>query len=185
MMRIISGSKKGKKLKTLEGLKTRPTAERIKQGIFNILQFEISDRYVLDLFAGSGQMGLECISRGAKGAVFVEKDSEAIKIVSDNIKGCNFEDFSVIIKKEATDFLKSYTGKPFSLVFLDPPYASDLGDMALCLLSERKVLTDDCIIIYECDEKSSPKDRYGDYVLCDLRIYSRTKVAFYRKDNEK
>ncbi|MBR4950230.1 MAG: 16S rRNA (guanine(966)-N(2))-methyltransferase RsmD [Clostridia bacterium] len=182
MMRIISGSKKGKKLKTLEGLTTRPTAERIKQGIFNILQFEISDRYVLDLFAGSGQMGLECISRGAEGAVFVENDSNAAKIVSDNIKGCNFETYSVIIKKEATYFLKSYTGKPFSLVFLDPPYASDLGDKVLCLLSERKLLTDDCILVYECDEKTQPKEKYGEFVLYDLRTYSRTKVAFYRKD---
>lgn len=183
MMRIISGSRKGKKLKILEGLTTRPTAERIKQGIFNILQFEISDRYVLDLFAGSGQLGLECISRDAEGCVFVESDKEAFKVVSDNVKACNFEDFSDIIKRNAVDFLKSYIGKPFSLVFLDPPYNSDLGDKALSLLSERKLLTEDCIVVYECDISSIPKEKYVDLILDDLRTYTRTKVAFYRKDN--
>ena len=182
-MRIISGIRKGKKLKTLSGLTTRPTAEKIKQAIFNILQFEISERYVLDLFAGSGQMGLECISRGAKGCVFVENDINALKIVSDNVKACNFDDFSDIIKKDAVDFLKSYSGKPFSLVFLDPPYASELGEKALKLLSERKLLTDDCIVVYECDISTSPKEKYEDLILDDLRTYTRTKTAFYRKDS--
>lgn len=183
MMRIISGSRKGKKLKTLSGITTRPTAERIKQGIFNILQFEISEKYVLDLFAGSGQMGLECISRGAKRCIFVENDKDALKIVTDNVKACNFEGFSDIIKKDAVDFLKNYRGEPFSLVFLDPPYASDLGDKVLNILSERKLLTDDCIVVYECDISTSPKEKYKDFILDDLRIYTRTKIAFYRKDS--
>lgn len=123
-MRIITGIAKGVKLETLEGLDTRPTAERVKESVFSMLQFELENRRVLDLFSGSGQMGLEALSRGASSCTFVEKSLEAMDIVKMNAKKTKLIDKCRIVNMDYKDYLRGARGKDkFDIVILDPPYS--------------------------------------------------------------
>jgi len=124
-MRVITGSARGRRLLELEGLETRPTTGRVKEGIFNALQFDIEGRRVLDLFAGTGQMGIECLSRGAASAVFVDQRKDAFEVVKKNLALTELADRAKVIHGDARDFVVR-TGERFDLVFLDPPYASGL-----------------------------------------------------------
>nr|WP_325182803.1 16S rRNA (guanine(966)-N(2))-methyltransferase RsmD [uncultured Oscillibacter sp.] len=124
-MRVITGSAGGRRLLELEGMETRPTTDRVKEGVFNALQFDIEGRRVLDLFAGTGQMGIECLSRGAAAAVFVERRKDAFELVKKNLALTNLQDRATVINGDARDFVVR-TGERFDLVFLDPPYASGL-----------------------------------------------------------
>lgn len=126
-MRIISGTAKGTKLETLEGLSTRPTTDRVKEGIFSSIQFAIPAAKVLDLFAGSGQMGIECLSRGAAKGVFVDSNKDAVNIVIKNIKSCSLFDKARVVNMSAQDFLRTTKDK-FDIVFLDPPYNMGILD---------------------------------------------------------
>ena len=128
MMRIITGSAKGKKLLTLEGDATRPTSERIKEAIFSSLQFDIENRAVLDLFAGSGQMGLEALSRGAASATFIDSATDAIAVCKENAKRTGLFDKCRFLVSDYRNFIrKAAHERKFDLVFIDPPYA-----MACC-----------------------------------------------------
>lgn len=120
-MRVISGSARGTKLESLEGLSTRPTIDRVKEGIFSSIQFLVPGAKVLDLFAGSGQMGIECLSRGAEKGVFVDSNRDAVNIVIKNIKACNLFDKARVVNMSAQDYLSSSKDK-FDIIFLDPPY---------------------------------------------------------------
>ena len=124
-MRVITGSARGRRLGELEGLETRPTTDRVKEGVFSALQFEIEERPVLDLFAGTGQLGLEALSRGAERCTFVDQRREAAALVRENVKLCRFEDRARVAQEEALSFLSSCREK-FDVVFLDPPYQSGL-----------------------------------------------------------
>ncbi len=122
-MRIITGLSKGTKLETLDGLDTRPTSERVKESIFSMLQFELENRRVLDLFAGSGQLGLEALSRGAATCTFVEKSLDAMDIVKKNAKKTRLFDKCKILNLDYKDYLRSIrSGDKFDMIFLDPPY---------------------------------------------------------------
>lgn len=126
-MRIITGSARGTKLDTLEGLDTRPTAERVKESVFSMLQFEIENRKVLDLFAGSGQLGLEALSRGAMGCTFVEKNIEAMEIVKKNARKTGLIDKCKIVNVDYKDYLRGAKNREkFDIVFLDPPYSQKI-----------------------------------------------------------
>ncbi len=137
MMRIIAGTRRGKKLATLEGEETRPTLERLKMAVFSAIQFEIADRYVLDLFAGSGQLGLEALSRGARLCRFNDRNPAAMAVVHRNIQSCNFEN---IAKETCIDYamcvkmIEKEREMP-DLVFLDPPYHQGMVGDALALLA--------------------------------------------------
>ena len=124
MMRVITGVAKGKKLKTLEGDATRPTSERIKGAIFSSIQFEIEGRRVLDLFAGSGQMSLEALSRGAKFAVMLDSSPAAIKIITENAEKTRLAPKCLIKREDYLSYIKKNAGKQFDIIFLDPPYNS-------------------------------------------------------------
>ena len=124
-MRVITGSAGGRRLLELEGLETRPTTDRVKEGVFSALQFDIEGRRVLDLFAGTGQMGIECLSRGAAFAVFVDQRRDAFEVVKKNLALTNLQDRAQVICGNARDFV-ARTSEGFDLVFLDPPYASGL-----------------------------------------------------------
>lgn len=124
-MRVITGSARGRRLLELEGLETRPTTDRVKEGVFSALQFDIEGRRVLDLFAGTGQMGIECLSRGAASAVFVDQRKDAVEVVKKNLALTNLQDRARVIHGDARDFA-ARTDERFDLVFLDPPYASGL-----------------------------------------------------------
>lgn len=126
-MRVISGTARGTKLESLEGLSTRPTIDRVKEGIFSSIQFSVPGARVLDLFAGSGQMGIECLSRGAARGVFVDSNRDAVNIVIRNVKACSLFDKARVVNMSAQDFLRT-TKDEFDLVFLDPPYSMGILD---------------------------------------------------------
>ncbi len=135
MMRIISGTRRGKKLQTLSGSDTRPTLERVKQAVFSAIQFEIRGRTVLDLFAGSGQLGLEALSRGAEFCYFNDASEKACKIIAANIEGCGFSQISQLTCKTYADCVTMLKRgeKKVSLLFLDPPYGKGLVDSSIDL----------------------------------------------------
>lgn len=152
MMHIITGSARGVRLETLPGENTRPTSERAKEAIFSMLQFDLEGRRVLDLFAGSGQMALEAVSRGAKHAVMVDRAREACKVIEKNAKKTRLEGSVEIVSADALDFLDRYKGEPFHLVFLDPPYAAGLLPAVLSRLSVRSLLAPGATVVAECGD---------------------------------
>ena len=155
MMRIITGKARGTKLNTLEGLNTRPTSERAKEAVFSMIQFEIPGGNVLDLFAGSGQMGLEALSRGAARATFVDNSKEAIAVINQNVKKTHFDNESLVVTSEFEAYLKRVSGREkYDFVFLDPPYASDCIKKALKCLTEYNLLSKSATLICESGKEN-------------------------------
>lgn len=190
MMRIITGKARGTHLETLPGENTRPTAERAKEAIFSALQFEIAGKEVLDLFAGSGQMGLEALSRGASHASFCDLSKDAAKIVEKNAVKTKLLLDTTIYCGDFTDFLRMQRKKKkFDLVFLDPPYAKGLVPVALKLLCEYELLSAGAIVVAETAEEADVFA--GDETLCSrFEIFRKShygiaKVCFLRDIFEK
>lgn len=154
MMRIITGSARGVRLETLAGEDiTRPTAERVKEAIFSALQFELAGRRVLDLFGGSGQMGLEALSRGAESCMFVDAAEEAIAVMKRNAQKARLFDRCRFLISDYRNYLRKARGKEqFSLVFLDPPYAMHAHAEALKRLVEGGLVTEDCLFVCKSGE---------------------------------
>ena len=163
ILRIISGKARGTKLNTLEGLDTRPTLDRIKESLFNIMQNEIYNSKVLDLFAGSGALGIEALSRGAKEAILCDNSYKAIQIIEENIKKTHFEKQSKI--------------------FLDPPYESQFDIQALKIIIENDMLSREGIIILETDNEKEKKEELDklDINVYDLRSYGRVSLFFLNR----
>ena len=154
VLRIITGTAKGKKLKTLEGEATRPTSERIKEAVFSAIQFDLEDRRVLDLFAGSGQMGLEALSRGASSVMFIDSAREAMEIVKENAKYIGFVDKCRYLVSDYRNYIRKASGKDkFDLVFIDPPYAMECSVDALKRLAEADLLESGAIAVLESGEE--------------------------------
>lgn len=151
-MRIITGKARGVKLLTLDGLDTRPTSERSKEAIFSMLQFEIQGKTVLDLFAGSGQMGLEALSRGASRVYLVDRGRGAYEIIKKNIEKSRLSEGCVALCEDSLSFLKKQSGaEKFDIVFLDPPYATNLINEAIDLLFEKSLIKETSYIVCESD----------------------------------
>ena len=154
VLRIITGSAKGKKLKTLEGEATRPTSDRIKEAVFSAIQFDIADRRVLDLFAGSGQLGLEALSRGAASAMFIDSAREAVEIVKENARNTGFADVSKYLVSDWRNYIRKASGRiEFDLVFVDPPYAMECSEDAARRLAAAGLLAKGAIVVLECGEE--------------------------------
>lgn len=158
MMHIITGSARGVRLETLAGDTTRPTSERAKEAIFSMLQFDLEGRRVLDLFAGSGQMGLETLSRGAAHAVLVDRERDAVAVLRRNATKTRLADKATICQNDALSYLNTCREAPFHLVFLDPPYAASLLPPVLHALLTRQLLTRGATIVAEC---GNPRDLFG------------------------
>lgn len=159
-MRIITGKAKGIKLLTLEGDNTRPTAERVKEALFSMIQFDIEGRRVLDLFAGSGQLGLEALSRGAEYCMFVDSSSDAANIVRKNIEKTHFADCTKTLITDYRNFLRKSEGREgFDIIFLDPPYASGALADALMRLYRTKLMRRGCIVV--CESENDNSDIYS------------------------
>ena len=153
MMRIITGRARGIKLNTLEGANTRPTSERAKEAIFSMIQFDIEGREVLDLFAGSGQMGLEAVSRGAASATFIDKSKDATKIITQNVEKTKLSGFCRIFNSDVQDFIRITRGKKqYDVVFIDPPYALRAVPPTLKALLDGNMLKPTSIIVCESEE---------------------------------
>lgn len=184
MMRIITGRAKGIKLDTLDGSATRPTAERVKEALFSALQFDIEDRVVLDLFAGSGQLSLEAVSRGAAHAVMIDKSRDAVKIIKQNMAKTKLSDACEVYNCEAKEYILKNRGKKFDIVFIDPPYASDNYRSSLSLLLDNDMLKDSSIIVCESEDMDILG---GDAALCDRlesikqARYGRVCINIFRK----
>lgn len=144
-MRVITGTARGRKLMEPKGMDIRPTTDMVKESVFNIAQFDIEGRRILDLFAGTGQMGIEALSRGAKSVTFVDASKDAVKLVKDNLSHCGME--AAVVHGDSLSFLER-CGK-FDFIFLDPPYATDLIDRALEKIIKFDILSESGIIIYE------------------------------------
>ena len=159
MMRIITGRARGTKLFSLEGLNTRPTAERTKEAVFSMIQNEIQSKCVLDLFAGSGQMGLEALSRGAERASFVDNSKQAVEIIRKNVTKTHLNDVSEVALSGYAEYLKRVKGiRKFDLVFLDPPYASDFIGNAIEKLVDYELLNDGAIVVCESGSEETVKE---------------------------
>ncbi len=176
-MRIVSGIRRGKKLLTLSGENTRPTLERVKQAFFNAIQFEIADREVLDLFSGSGQLGLEALSRGAKRCWFNDSSREACHIIEKNISLCSFTQISKLTCKSYTECVKIIKNNNFmpSLVFLDPPYYKGMINDTLKLFLQTDTLDSNAIII--CESASDEEIDISGYLLRKEYQYSDIKIT--------
>ena len=154
MMRIITGSAKGKKLVSLEGDATRPTSERIKEAVFSSIQFDVEGRRVLDLFAGSGQMGLEALSRGAEKATFIDLSREAMEIVKQNCKSTGFFDKSHFLVSDWRNYIRKASGREqYDLVFVDPPYAMECCADAAAYLAKTELIIPGAIVVLESGEE--------------------------------
>ncbi len=153
MMRIITGKSRGVKLLTLEGENTRPTSERAKEAVFSMLSFDIEGRDVLDLYAGSGQMGLEALSRYAKSATFVDNSREAVQIINKNISKTKLLDGATVVNSDVSVFL-SRARSQYDIVFIDPPYALRAVSSALELMLKKNLLKPTSIIVCESAEEN-------------------------------
>lgn len=149
-MRIITGSARGTKLMTLEGEATRPTAERVKEAVFSMIQFDLMDAWVLDLFGGSGQLGLEALSRGAEKAHIIDKSAEAVEIIKKNAQKTHLYSRCRVLGMDYAQYLKSSAGAyKFDFVFLDPPYRSGMLHDVLALIPQCDILNEGARIIAE------------------------------------
>lgn len=148
-MRVIAGSARGRRLETPRGLDTRPTTDRVKESVFNIIQFDIPGRQVLDLFAGSGQMGIECLSRGAAGCVFVDGDRQAQQVIRRNLETTGLAEKSLLLAGDSFAALDRLAGRKFGLILLDPPYGGQLLNRALDRIGQIDILLPGGIIVCE------------------------------------
>ena len=173
-MRIISGKARGTKLYTLEGTNTRPTLDRVKESIFNIIQNEIEDATVLDLFAGSGAIGLECLSRGAKKAVLCDKSKEAIQIIKRNIEKTHMEEKAQIINADYENCLEKLKNEQFDIIYIDPPYATNYIFKSLEKIKEIGIVKKESIIIVETDDEQRILKEIGNI---EIKIVGKRKYG--------
>ena len=178
-MRVITGSARGMKLQTLDGLATRPTTDKVKEAIFSILQFELEGRKVLDLFAGSGQLGIEALSRGARHAVFVEQSPAAVKVILSNLKHTKLAEQATVRTMTVEDFLKRCRER-FDVILLDPPYHENLLESALNRISEIDILSEGGIIVCERPDSLSLPAEIGRFTKAKDYRYGKTGVTVYR-----
>lgn len=176
-MRVITGTAKGRRLTTLEGEDIRPTSDKVKGAVFNSIQFDIEGRAVLDLFAGSGSLGIEALSRGAKKAVFVDLSRDAVRVVNENLEHCRLKENATVFNGDSLSYLKT-TREKFDIVFIDPPYKKHLAQKALSLVT--KILNDGGIIVCETASDEELPDSIGNYTVAKSDKYSKTKLTIYR-----
>ena len=180
-MRIISGKMRGTVLVSPEGENTRPTTDRVKEGLFSAIQFEIAGARVLDAFSGSGQLALEALSRGADLAVLCEQDKNAVKIIESNIEKTHCKENAVLLKsafESSVAAMKNYA--PFDIVFLDPPYNAQLWGGSIKLLEQNSLLSENCTIICECPKEYIFPDDFKKYNSREY-LYGKIKIIIFRK----
>ncbi|MCI8482109.1 MAG: 16S rRNA (guanine(966)-N(2))-methyltransferase RsmD [Clostridia bacterium] len=184
-MRVISGIAKGTILYTLQGNNTRPTLDRVKEALFNIIQNRMLEATVLDLFSGSGAIGIEAISRGAKKAVLCDNSKAAISIIKKNLEKTHLEDKAILIKEDYKEVLRFLGGKKvqFDFIFLDPPYAEDMTKKAVEEIIKGNLLKQEGIIVIETDEEARILEEIKNMKVnvYDLRKYGRIKLIFLNR----
>lgn len=177
-MRVITGIARGKRLRSLEGNDVRPTTDKVKEGIFSAIQFDIEGRRFLDMFAGSGQMGIEALSRGAESAVFVDSSPAAIKVCTENVTSAGFIDSAKIVKRDSLGYVATTTEK-FDIAFLDPPYEAGILIKALETVSLK--MSDYGIIICEHPTEVSLPEAVSGFTVFKVYRYGKINVTVYKK----
>ncbi len=183
-MRVIAGSAKRIQLKTVEGLDTRPTTDRIKETLFNMLQYDLYDTVFLDLFSGSGAIGIEALSRGAKKAIFVEQNAKAIQCIRENLKATRLENGSQVMQSDVISALhKMENIDKVDFVFMDPPYNQELEKQVLEYLATSDILSEDAMIIVEASKETSFEyiEMLG-YDIIKIKEYKTNKHIFLEID---
>ena len=179
MMRIITGKARGKHLETLPGDATRPTSERVKGAIFSSIQFEIEGRRVLDLFAGSGQMGLEALSRGAASVTFADASPDAIAIVKKNATSCGFFGDCRYLISDYRNVIRKAGDSKYDLIFIDPPYAMKAAFDAVLRILDAGLAAPGAIIVTESGEELPSEELPKGLALCKSARYSLSYVSIY------
>lgn len=182
-MRITSGKLKNKVILSREGLKTRPTQERIKESIFSIIYDKIEDAKFLDLFSGTGNMSFEALSRGAKRVIMIENDHEALNVIIDNVEKLNLSKFCRAYKNDVLRAIKILKNKneKFDIIFMDPPYRENYTEKTLLELSKFDILNDNGIIICEHANYEKLDNIIGIFTKFDEREYKKKVISFYKK----
>ncbi len=182
-MRVISGNLRGLKLESLPGMETRPTLDRVKEALFNILQDKIRQAEVLDLFAGSGAIGIEAFSRGAKTVTFCDNAKGAIQIIQKNIQKARMQEKATVVVGDYSKVLK--VGKKYDIIFLDPPYQSNLSIEVLKKILQYNNLNENAILVIETDDEKKVQEGLEKQELpleiYDTRKYGRVRLMFMRK----
>lgn len=179
-MRVITGKARGRKIKEPSGMDTRPTTDKVKEALFNIVQFDIEGRRVLDLFGGTGQLGIEALSRGAASAVLVDVRREAAAIIRENVENCGFSDQARVVQGDYLAFLTSCRDK-FDLIFLDPPYADGLLEKALETIAAIDIVSENGIIVCESALEKVLPELSAPYVVGREYRYGKIKLTTYRR----
>lgn len=177
-MRVITGTARGMVLRTLEGDNVRPTTDKVKEAVFSAIQFEIEGRRVLDLFAGSGQLGIEALSRGAESCTFVDADKNAVRVVKSNLEKTKLDSKATVIQTDSLAFL-GMTDKIFDVAFVDPPYATGLLQKAIAKLAPH--ISEGGIVICEHPFKEEMPEEQDGLIKQREYKYSKTAVTLYRK----
>lgn len=180
-MRVITGAARGRRLKELEGYETRPTTDRVKEGVFNIIQFDIEGRKVLDLFAGTGQLGIEALSRGAASATFVEHRRDAAALIRDNLKLTGLEAQASVLCADAMTYPAAAREK-FDLIFIDPPYAANLWEKTLDAIYQFDILSNHGIIVCESPAEQNMPPLAPPYFLHRTYRYGKIKITTYHRE---
>ena len=178
-MRVITGTARGRRLKELQGMDTRPTTDKVKESMFSILQFDIEGHRVLDLFAGTGQLGIEALSRGAAEAMFVDKRADAVKLVRENLELCGLSDRARVKNGDSLAFLRS--GERFDLILLDPPYGSGLLEQALQDIATFDICREHGIIVAESPVEAVLPTLPEPYTLYREYRYGKIRLTVYHR----
>ena len=179
-MRIISGTSKGRRLTTLKSQAIRPTSDRVKESIFNILGGEVEGKVVLDLFAGTGTLGIEALSRGAKRVLFVEKGRQALKLIQRNLSQFGMKERSEILPKDVSRAIGilNQRGECFDLILMDPPYEKGLIEKTLLKLHSHRIYQEDSILVIEHDRREPLPERVEGWTLIRQRGIGDTVISF-------
>jgi 16S rRNA (guanine(966)-N(2))-methyltransferase RsmD len=181
-LRIISGEARGRRLARFKGQKIRPASDKVRGAIFNILGQAFEGREVLDLFAGTGALGIEALSRGAEKVVFVENSTAALRVLHENLALCRCGERAELVKTPVERGLKLLIkrGERFDHIFLDPPYGKGMVAKSLHMLSSGEMLKERGIITLKHSDQELPLERYGNLILTDQRKYGKTYVSFFQ-----
>ena len=180
-MRVITGIARGRKLKELPGLETRPTTDKVKESVFNIVQFDIEGRRALDLFGGTGQLGIEALSRGAGGCTFVDQRRDAAALVRENLKLTGLSQQPQVVQRDSISFLMSCREK-FDVIFLDPPYGTGMLEKALSAIAKIDIVTENGIIVCESAAEAVLPELPAPYRMGRDYRYGKIKITLYHRD---
>ena len=182
-MRIISGKARGTKINTIDEVTTRPTLDRVRESLFNIIQNYVSNTYVLDIFAGSGALGIEALSRGAKHAVFCDINKDAVKIINENLMKTRLKENAIVYNMNYKKMIEKLSKNDikFDIVFVDPPYKENLAVNSVKLIIQNNLLNENGIIIIETDEKERDLKELQELNKIDNENLQKIKIIDERK----